>query len=606
MHDAMEHLKIANSYKENGNEIAFHVFMECWKIRENKKINFDNIVKLFSDLAIPPNLISLYSSMAKQTLPQDGGDSLTMIASTSDHWRELISALLMQATTFHRSGATTEAERGYLGVLLLAHSLPGHDATSYVDNPLHLLGVIESHRSHFPAAIRLLKAATHLNPDLPGLSENVRTLKSRALSWIYTLHRNEAFREATQITFACYKADMTSEFWRDLLMRHINTLVQRTVILRRSGDLEAAQAHAADALAISPHHSGALREMGRILYKTGKMREGLEMMTFSLAQEFDPDLLAEVTSASVESINAISSLQKQIMGLKQDPVAGHDISDLFPAGLTVNIIDIGAQSSVYGDHDYSVLMKHIPCRIIGFEAQADKAEERARRESNLTIYPFAVGRGGPATFYETSFSEASSIYEPNIPLLSRFTNVSDLFSMVKTSKIETFRIDDIIPEVEADLMTLDVQGAELDVLEGGKKVLSQASLIILEVSFIEMYKNQPLFADVERFMKENEFNLIDILSIHRYSHSNLIKSSRFNSVSAWGGAIYINKIENILNKGTDAIWKCVASLHYCFQKYDFCAYLLEELDQRTGRQDSRRYADRINSTMEAVRPVRAS
>lgn len=70
------------------------------------------------------------------------------------------------------------------------------------------------------------------------------------------------------------------------------------------------------------------------------------------------------------------------------------------------------------------------------------------------------------------------------------------------------RLDDYIPRANVpppDLMKLDVQGFELEVLNGGRHALAHATAVICEVSFIEFYKGQPLFADLATFLNEHQF-----------------------------------------------------------------------------------------------------
>jgi FkbM family methyltransferase len=59
-----------------------------------------------------------------------------------------------------------------------------------------------------------------------------------------------------------------------------------------------------------------------------------------------------------------------------------------------------------------------------------------------------------------------------------------------------------------DFIHMDVQGAEMLVLEGASGMLSNIKMIWMEVENIELYKNQPLKLDVERFLSENGFTKI--------------------------------------------------------------------------------------------------
>lgn len=59
----------------------------------------------------------------------------------------------------------------------------------------------------------------------------------------------------------------------------------------------------------------------------------------------------------------------------------------------------------------------------------------------------------------------------------------------------------------ADLIHLDVQGAELRVLAGGEQVLEHSKLVWLEVGRLTLYRDQPRIGDVEQFMRAHGFRL---------------------------------------------------------------------------------------------------
>ena len=73
-----------------------------------------------------------------------------------------------------------------------------------------------------------------------------------------------------------------------------------------------------------------------------------------------------------------------------------------------------------------------------------------------------------------------------------------------------------------DFMKIDVQGAELDVLEGAKECLNHATMVLLEVSLHRYNAGAPLFAEVVRYMDDHGFEAIDILEMHNiYGYSSL-------------------------------------------------------------------------------------
>jgi FkbM family methyltransferase len=77
---------------------------------------------------------------------------------------------------------------------------------------------------------------------------------------------------------------------------------------------------------------------------------------------------------------------------------------------------------------------------------------------------------------------------------------------------------------------LDVQGAELMVLNGGGELLPEIQTIWMEVGENEEYAGQAKRIDVEKFMRENGFRLI-----------------YFNSTGQWGDQFWVNT-RSIINK----------------------------------------------------------
>jgi FkbM family methyltransferase len=73
-------------------------------------------------------------------------------------------------------------------------------------------------------------------------------------------------------------------------------------------------------------------------------------------------------------------------------------------------------------------------------------------------------------------------------------------------------LDSIVSQtgIVPNLIKIDVQGHELHVLRGGKKSMSAAQVIILEVSIIQIGE-VPAFREVDRFMEAAGFRLYDII-----------------------------------------------------------------------------------------------
>ncbi len=80
--------------------------------------------------------------------------------------------------------------------------------------------------------------------------------------------------------------------------------------------------------------------------------------------------------------------------------------------------------------------------------------------------------------------------------------------------VPMIRIDDILKDKQLNgsyLIKVDVQGAELDVLEGAQEALLEAEAVILEVSLFEFMKGAPELFDIVSYMKKRDFVAYDII-----------------------------------------------------------------------------------------------
>ncbi|WJS95141.1 FkbM family methyltransferase [Flavobacterium johnsoniae] len=102
-------------------------------------------------------------------------------------------------------------------------------------------------------------------------------------------------------------------------------------------------------------------------------------------------------------------------------------------------------------------------------------------------------------------NKSSSLLEPQIEHLPKWLKFSNVIN-VETVTLNSFLEKENIKNV--DFVHMDVQGAELKVLMGAREKISSIKSIWLEVSDIELYKNQPLRNEIELFMIENNFYLI--------------------------------------------------------------------------------------------------
>lgn len=194
------------------------------------------------------------------------------------------------------------------------------------------------------------------------------------------------------------------------------------------------------------------------------------------------------------------------------------------------IIDAGANRGAMTEH---FLKQYESPEILAFEAIPELAEALKTRFSNkpnVRIINCALGeKEKKARFHITGNLSSSSIYKPtreNIDYHGTALSISRVID-VKVNKLSTF----IGKFRSIDILKLDVQGYELAVLKGAGSSLKKVKVITAEVEFVPMYIGQPLFAEIDIFLRKNGFSLLNIYEI--WTHED-------GQIEA-GDVVYVNK-----------------------------------------------------------------
>lgn len=205
----------------------------------------------------------------------------------------------------------------------------------------------------------------------------------------------------------------------------------------------------------------------------------------------------------------------------------------------------------YGSKAWSLLAPNLI--IYGFDADADACDQANAALETRGIdwtekhLPLALASDvGESTLYVTGHPACSSLYPPDESYTSRFSGFEHSMKLDFTMEIETTTIDEFCHQegAEIDFLQVDVQGADLDVLKGAIAALERNILgVLVEVEFIPLYSNQPLFTDIDLFMRGNGFTLFDLITDNYWcrctrSCSPLRSASRAGQLT-WADACYL-------------------------------------------------------------------
>ncbi|MEM6843551.1 MAG: FkbM family methyltransferase [Bacteroidota bacterium] len=169
--------------------------------------------------------------------------------------------------------------------------------------------------------------------------------------------------------------------------------------------------------------------------------------------------------------------------------------------------------------------------VYAFEPQPKFVEILTAKFSgnpNIHIFRKAVGASNDILqFNVLSRNTSSSFLNPTPTNKNYHPEEMERSSVIE---VEQVRIDKVIQDSQIDLLKLDLQGYELEALKGCEKVLDKIKIITTEIEFIPLYEGQPLFGDIDAFLRNNHFCLFNLYELYTQKDGQLTA----------GDAIYLN------------------------------------------------------------------
>jgi FkbM family methyltransferase len=262
------------------------------------------------------------------------------------------------------------------------------------------------------------------------------------------------------------------------------------------------------------------------------------------------------------------------------------LAELVPDIQEIMIVDVGAMSLGPGTEPYASLIDADRARVVGFEPNEAECEKLRRMFGERhAFHPYFIGDGSEGTFYETNRAMTGSLYRPNRELVEKFQSLYELMTVKERHKVQTHRLDDIAGLEDVDFLKIDIQGGEVAALKGATKVLAGATLVQVEVEFLELYQGQPLFGDVDALLRGAGFQFHTFLGFG----SRCFKPLRVNKNPnaglrqyLWSDAVYVRDFLKLQDVPRDKLLKLAVLLHDLLGSFDFCHYVLTELDRRDG------------------------
>ena len=181
----------------------------------------------------------------------------------------------------------------------------------------------------------------------------------------------------------------------------------------------------------------------------------------------------------------------------------------------IGLVDIGASGGL--EPRWLTLGQNIKAFL--FEPDKRSFENLAKHDYVEKIFNIGLGASeSKETIYLCKKPQVSSLLKPRHNFLSHFQN-SERFNVISEESIDLSTLDICLGDIadDCDFVKIDTQGTELDILKGGDTLLnSQIIGLELEIEFVRMYEEQPLFGDVCAYLDDKGYEFFDFVNLCRW------------------------------------------------------------------------------------------
>jgi FkbM family methyltransferase len=156
-------------------------------------------------------------------------------------------------------------------------------------------------------------------------------------------------------------------------------------------------------------------------------------------------------------------------------------------------------------------------------------KQKFAESRNVTVHGAAIGAEAKTiSFNITNYLSSSSVLNPSALNKGIHGEKMDIRQVVEVQQV---RLEDVMQgNREIDLLKLDLQGYELEALKGCGRLLERIKIITTEIEFVALYDGQPLFGDIDVFLRAHGFRMLNLYELYTHPDGQLTA----------GDAVYLN------------------------------------------------------------------
>ena len=260
-----------------------------------------------------------------------------------------------------------------------------------------------------------------------------------------------------------------------------------------------------------------------------------------------------------------------------------DLYKLLNPNRVIEVVDVGA-NPIDGEPPYKGLLTSKMCRVTGFEPQeAAFAELQRVKGPNERYFPDIVGDGGTHELNICKAQGMTSLFVPDPKTLELFNMFPEWGTVVDTLPLKSRRLDDIEEIEYIDYLKIDVQGGELNAFQGGVEKLSRCVAIQTEVSFVALYKDQPVLGDIDLEMRRQGFIPHCLAELKRWSIAPTVLNNdprQAGNQLLEADMVYVRDFSQPELMSEEQLKHLAIICHHCYRSVDLAARCIMLLERR--------------------------